>query len=216
MAEETGSISQKLRKTLGRILMNKLVAAIASIVFGVILLIWTGSALDVIVRIFGIILILSGLFSVIMFLVRRDGLPLSTASFVGGVVLAVLGASIYFNPAWLVSIFPIVMGIVIVLSGVSDLGETITLGQNGIGKWWVSLLISIVIIGLGLLILFNPMKFADAIVKVIGIVLIINGISDLYVIIKVRGIEKEVKQDIEAVETEGTVVDEAGQDSDKA
>ncbi|MCI2049220.1 MAG: DUF308 domain-containing protein [Lachnospiraceae bacterium] len=199
-----------LKKKVKGIMTDKIVAAVASILFGVILVVWTGSALATIVRILAVILIAAGAASIIIFFVRKSALLLDTASFVVGVILVLLGIMIAVYPDWLVAVFPVVMGIVIILSGIEDLGETFTLGHAGFGKWWVSLIISAALIALGLFVLFNPLKIAGAIIKVIGIILIINGAADLYVIFCLKTVAKDVRQDVQAVDVEAEEINDPG------
>ena len=103
----------------------------------------------------------------------------------------------------------------IIIHGLVDLQAALNIKRGGYEKWWVSLILALVTIVLGTLILVDPFSALDALLILIGIVLVFDGISDLYIILRISKVFHEVKdavedarQEADAVETEGTVADD--------
>ncbi|MDD2355859.1 MAG: DUF308 domain-containing protein, partial [Lachnospiraceae bacterium] len=74
----------------------------------------------------------------------------------------------------------------------------------------------IVMIALGLVLMLKPLGVANVIVKMIGIVLILNGVSDLYVIFGISSAAKEAKRAFNTVDAEATVVNDSSDRKDES
>ena len=86
--------------------------------------------------------------------------------------------------------------------------------RRGPGAAAMGLILSLVTLALGVLIILDPFSATNVLMIVIGIVLIFDGLSDMYLIAVLSKVFKEVKdavqeaeQEANAVETEGTVDD---------
>ena len=79
---------EKIKADLKKIRRGKVFAAIISLVIGVVLLVYPMTSLEVIVRMIGIALIISGLYAVLMFIV--NGEDRSVGALIGG-ILTMLG-----------------------------------------------------------------------------------------------------------------------------
>ena len=88
----------EIKSRIRKIKANKITAAVLSVVFGVILMIWSGAAITVAFKIFGAVLAVGGIVAVISFLVSHDNTALGLTSLIGGVVIIVLGAWIFMKP----------------------------------------------------------------------------------------------------------------------
>ena len=206
----------EIKSRIRKIKANKITAAVLSVVFGVILMIWSGAAITVAFKIFGAVLAVGGIVAVISFLVSHDNSSLGLTSLIGGVVIIVLGAWIFMKPEGLASLFPIIIGIIVIVSGISDIGEAIRMNKTSYSRWYGSLIIGIVMIALGLVLILKPLGVANVIVKMIGIVLILNGVSDLYVIFGISSAAKEAKRAFNTVDAEATVVNDSSDRKDKS
>lgn len=194
-------VAKKLRK----VTASKIFASVLSIVFGLVLLIWSDAAITIICQVFGAFLVIAGIVMVVSFLIDRDGIA-SVMSVIGGAVAIVLGAYIFAKPAGLAKFFAIILGIIILINGVIDIKEAVTMAQRHYPKWYLSLIIGIVISILGLLAVFRPMGLANVIVSFIGVVLILNGIFDIFVTGTANKAAKNIYQDVHAVDAEAREV----------
>ena len=162
-----------------KLLRNKMIPAILAIVLGVILIFAQKSALDLLVKIIGILMLVGAVFSVLMYLLTpyRDSMQLMTAA-----CGAVVGVFLFANPGVIVNIFPVMMGIVVILNGLSNLAKALSDRTDVL----FTVLCSIVMIVCGLLILIHPGVIADAIVLTIGVTLLVSGIMDLAMLHRIR------------------------------
>ena len=76
----------------------------------------------------------------------------------------------------------LIMGILVMISGLINLGETFVLTRNKYGKWWISLIVSIVTIAAGIFLVRNAFNLASLITRIAGGILVFDGISDLWVV----------------------------------
>jgi uncharacterized membrane protein HdeD (DUF308 family) len=57
-------------------------------------------------------------------------------------------------------------------------------------RWWAALILAAITFGLGLIILINPMDAFSALVAMIGVALVYDGVSDLWMILLLRKSKK--------------------------
>ena len=99
--------------------INMIVSMLIMIAVGIFLLIRPGDTLTTAVRIFGIALLVLGAVGVVSQLLQKD--DRSVISLIISAVEAVVGIIIIASPAFVVSLFPIVVGVIVALYGLSDL-----------------------------------------------------------------------------------------------
>ncbi|MDO4284742.1 MAG: DUF308 domain-containing protein [Eubacteriales bacterium] len=191
-----------------KIKTNRVIATLIGIILGVVLLVWPESSLIVLCQAVGLALAFGGIVAVVLYFVNHDGLMFSTVQLVFGVILAAIGIWIFARPARLVELVPTIIGLIVMINGIVDLSQTVTLGRQKYDKWWVSLIFAILTLVLGIVLIVKPFGIAAFITRVIGVVLIFNGLSDLWMISKISNDIKQMRQVIEAVDVEATEVTE--------
>lgn len=169
-----------------------ILAALLYIALGLVLLLWPGTTTTVICYAFGTILAVHGLVTIVSFFFSR------TAGFAFelllGIVSGALGVLFLVQPQIIISILPIAIGLFIVVDGLVNLKRAFELRRLEYSRWGVTLALSLVSVGLGLLVLFHPYLAAEALVMVIGGVLIYEGVSDLWAIFMLTRLTKELRK----------------------
>ena len=168
------TIQEKFRNAM----RNKVILAVASIVFGLVLVIWQRSAVDTLVRILGIILVAVAAVFILMYIFKQDKKP---GFLVAGIIMAIVGAFFLIRPDFIVTLFPFIMGIILIVSGVFDLANIISMPKGMQGKTGITV-VSIVIIAMGILCMFHPGAIANILILFIGIMYLFNGVFDLVVL----------------------------------
>lgn len=163
---------------------TRLITAAVYTALGAVLLLWPEGSLDLICRLFAIGLLASGVLGIILYLAKRD--ETNAVFLAGGICLTILGVFIFFSHDWLIAIIPAVLGIVVLIDGIANLYETITIRKNGIPGSGASLAISIVTIALGVILLFNPMKTAAFFTRIVGLIVLFNGATDIWMALKIN------------------------------
>ena len=185
------------------------IIALLTIACGVLFLIYGLHIAAIFCRVAGVILAVLGLYYVISFLLRKDGRPFGTwMEVLAGLVCIAIGVWMLVSPVSAIKYMQYVAAIIILLHGILDLQATFALLRVKASNWLFALILSIVTIGLGVWILLRPMSATTAIMTIMGIVLIIDGISDLFII---GGLSRAVRymemaeQEVNAIETDGTI-----------
>ena len=112
----------------------------------------------------------------------------------GILILADFGAFFLLQPKVVASILPVIMGIFIVIDGLLNLKRAFELHRLEYGRWFITLILSLVSVALGLLVVFQPYLAAEALIMLIGVVFIYEGLSDRWAIVKVTRLTKELRK----------------------
>ena len=166
------------------LLKSKLVPAILSIVLGIIIIIARRSAVDLLVKIIGGLVIAAAIGFIIVYLTRPDKeagnltmvLLTAGATALTGILIIVFAESI-------VNIFPIIMGIYLILNGMSHLAAGYAAPENRI----IAVIMGVLLIVLGILIVMQPSFLVDMLIIFIGAAFVVSGLSDLLIEKKVTG-----------------------------
>lgn len=100
-----------------------------------------------------------------------------------GIVLVLLGIWICTQPRIVLSIIPVVVGIIVVLHGLMDLQYTLDIRRTGNTKWWIALVAAIITLVVGLLLVFNPFTAYEVTMILLGIAMLYDGGSDLLLLV---------------------------------
>ena len=188
---------------------SSIAAAAVTILLGLFLAFWPGQSVSFLCMLLGAAIAVTGIIYFVGWLARRrEGVP---ALFVlPGVVLFALGAWLMTSPASVVQLVQYIFGAVLIFHGVVDLQGALALMGQGYSRWWVDLLLAVLTLALGVLVVVNPFGTFAALVTLIGLVLIYDGLSDLWIIHRlsrmVRDLERDLNGDI--IETRGRDLDE--------
>ena len=147
------------------------------ILIGMFLLIKPETTLHAISYFMGVALIIWGLVPIIQFFSNKETMQYLEFSFIIGVFALIFGIIIMIKPNIIGSIIPLLIGIWMVINGVTKLYYSLTL--NKLSSATVSIILSIIILICGLVLIFNPFKGAIILTKIIGISVIIYSILDL-------------------------------------
>ncbi len=154
---------------------NSLVYALASIVLGILMLIMQDAMVSLIVKVFAVVLIVYGVVEIVGYLTNKG--KKSTASLGIGILAACAGVFFLVFPEIIVNIFPIIVGVMLVLEGLTNV---IGAFRGKRKNWFINVIIGAVIIAVGLFFIFRAGTVIDVVVIIAGIALIINGLSYLF------------------------------------
>ena len=150
----------------------------------------------------GVVLLAGGIVRLVQYFVVRDGSMYTQMNLIMGIVLAVVGVWIVLKPDKVLAIIPIIIGIVIVLHGLNNLQQAVTLCKEKYDKWWVALILGLLTVGFGILLVCRPFAALDTVVMLIGIFLIYDGLSDIWIFSRIYRTAKVLKQEAEALDVE--------------
>ena len=176
--------------------INRAIFSAGALVLGIVLLIWPANSLLIIAKCIGIFLAGGGLAAGFMYYRDHDS-ALQSVLLVLAVVMLICGVVIFLHPEELIKLIPTIVGILVMVSGLINLGETFVLSRSKYGKWWLSLIIAVITIALGVFIISKAFSLAALITRIAGGVLIFDGVSHLWVISRIFKASKEAGSIVE-------------------
>ncbi len=196
-----------MERILKRIKANVIVSAFICIALGVILVAWPGLSVKVVCMAIGAVLVINGISRLLNFIFGRDGSVFSQMNLVMGIIITVIGGWILLQPGTIIAMIPILVGIIIVIHGINNLQQSVSLCQSQYDKWWVALLLGVITIGFGVLLIFNPFAAVDTLIRFIGLFLIYDGASDIWIMSRVSRNVKQARQEMDALTVDGKEVE---------
>lgn len=190
-----GSLLKKLKT-------NIVISAMLCIALGIVLVVWPDLSMKIVCIAVGAVLLIGGGVRLAVYFTAKDGSMYSQMNLIMGIVLAVVGIWILLKPDKVLAIIPIIVGIVIVLHGINDLQQAVTLHKDQYDKWWVALILGLLTVGFGVLLICRPFAALDTVVMLIGLFLIYDGLSDIWIVSRIYRTAKALKQEAEAVDME--------------
>ena len=191
-----------MKNLLKRIKANALLSALIYTVLGVVLLVWPELSTNVLCTALGLVLLVSGISDILEFVFQRDGSLYYNLQLGLGVILCAVGGWLLLRPTLIAVIIPRIIGVLVCFHGFKDFGDALTLRKNKSPQATAALLLGSITILLGVVLVVNPFSAFTTVVRIIGIVLIYDGISDLWITSEVS---KAVK--LADKELQGEVID---------
>ena len=186
--------------------IDRIIFAVGALVIGIILLVWPSTSLLIMGKCIGAFLAGGGIVAAFMFFQDHESVMKSVLLIMAAVML-ICGIVIFLHPDDLVKLIPTIMGILVLISGLINLGETFLLTRSKYSKWWVSLIVSIITIAAGIFLIRNAFNLASLITRIAGGILIFDGVSDLWVISRISKAQKDAEAEASAVDVTASVND---------
>jgi uncharacterized membrane protein HdeD (DUF308 family) len=187
---------------LRKIKANVVVSSLLCVALGVVLLVYPGDSMRIMGIAVGVVLALTGFVKIMDFVLNRDGSLYLQLNLFFGIVLMIVGAWIILEPEKMLSLIPLIIGVVITLHGLGKLRQAIELYHEQYERWWVAFLLGLLTAGIGILLIFKPFDALETVVQVIGAFLIYDGGSNLWIASRVYKTAKQAKQEAEALDVE--------------
>lgn len=169
---------------------------------GILLVIYPNTSLTIVCRAVGLIVLITG----VGFLIShaRGGFFswFHNLDLILGILFMILGGYILISPLGLLSIVPIVFGVLLIFHGISDFGQALQLWKCEADRWWLPMILAAITVVLGIVIMKNPFGTIDILMRIIGICLIYDGVSDLVIAGKFSGAIRDMKKFGEEVMSE--------------
>lgn len=188
-------------KLLERIRRMELLMAMISLILGVIMVIFPQKTMSVICYVIAGAILLYGVIDIISYFTSKSYEGNFSLTLLRGVVASVIGIIIFIRPSYLSTFIPIVLGILLIIDGITSIQKSVFLKNNNVYFWHISMTESILTLALGIFVLINPLSAQTAIIICLGISFIWYGITSvwnyLYVQKKINFIrEAELKNEI--------------------
>ena len=212
-----------IRKALG----VYVVFAFIFVVMGICFIAWPQISISVICYGLGTVVLVLGITKIVGFVKNKENNKTFLFQFnlVLGIFLAVVGGLLIIFPKLIMPLIPVIMGIVILADGVQKVKAGFDAKKMGHEKWALIELVALITCVFGISLIINPFDTSNAMIVLLGLSLLIDGVQNLIVIISTfklmsTMIPPEQLQDMEYKEEnipeapEGEVVTEEIKDED--
>ncbi len=188
-----------MKETLKRVKADVILSAVLCLALGIVLIVWSEETIRLLCRALAVGLVIIGVVNIISYFRDRS---LHVFSGILGLIVLLTGAWIFMKPESVVSLIPIVIGAILAVHGLQDLKLAIETKRNSYEKWWSILLMGIVSLVLGVLCIVHAFGVVALALKFIGIALIYDGLSDLWIVSRAAKAAKNKRLEEEALEAE--------------
>ena len=176
-------------------------AAAISLIIGAVLLMRPESSILWMCTAIGALILGAGVINLVSYFKGTGILSFFHLNLIIGVVLSIMGLWMVLKPESVVSAVQYVFGAIILVRALIDLQAAISLSRAGGNAKFAFIACAITLV-FGLLILLDPFKSLALLVRIIGAVLVFNGVNDLYLIFSLSNIDAAVAADCGPIEAE--------------
>lgn len=175
--------------------------SVLAIVLGVVFLVNPVGASDLIAKALGAIVAIGGLIAVIIYFKNRNDGFLAAGNLCIGILLICVGIFLISYSGITLTLLGFVMSVYLIIDGLVGVDSAIAMARSKRKGWSWHLVFSVVILAAGIIFLFRPFGAIKMSAKLLGIVLLFDGVTGLITAIRTgRIVPKEQIIDGEAVE----------------
>lgn len=158
---------------------NAVITSVMYVIVGLILTLFPASTARTIGYAFATVILIVGLGFLYRFLIKETAYSFVGNELVIGTVLVLASIFVYVRVDSVVSIIPVLLGIVVLVSGITKLQNAIGLRKMQYQGSTAVLAFAVLNIIFGLVLMFNPFSAVTTLIMLIGLGLIFSGITDL-------------------------------------
>lgn len=180
-----------MRELFNRVRADYLLSSILCIALGIIFIVMRGGVIDLLGSVLAIAMIVIG--SVYLGSFFLNFLTNGFSVLLGILILAV-GIWFLLQPAVIVSLIPIVIGVLLLFHGIRAIKEIADAKKYGYSAWGAGLALAVISIVCGLICVFDAFGVMEKAVILVGIILIFNGISNIWIALSASHAEREYRK----------------------
>ena len=170
-----------MKKTLNSV-AGVVLAAIFFILLGLVLLLWPELTSKIVCYCLGILILIFAVTRVVKFFTDKNVYFVFSFDLIVGLIAAGMGAFMLIRPDIVTAFLPFVIGLFLVFSSVLDFQKTFLLRDYGNSRWKSSLVLTCIKLIFGIALIAAPLFFGETFVRIIGVGLIYNGLSELWIV----------------------------------
>ena len=194
-----------MREFWGKVKGDMVFSALLCIVMGVVIFVWPAATIDLMCKVLAVGLIIFGAVQLASYFVKKMSSPLSG---ILGLIAALVGFWIYTRPESIVSVIPIVIGVILLIHGMQDVKMAFEAKRSKYAKWWSMLLMALISLVFGAICIVNAFGMVKLALKVIGVALIYDGVSDLWIVNRTGKAAKILREQQKVLDVDYKEVDE--------
>ena len=177
-------------------MFRNIIRGIFVFLVGLCLVVWPESASEILIKVLGVLLILSGVITVVYGLATNTfqnlkGMSLITLA--SAVLFIIAGAVLLARTSFFIELIGFVFGVILALYGLLQIIHTYNIAKGIRGRFWLYL-VPAIIFALGIAMCFFPRENIKLLCIIFGISLMILGAVELVLVFKFRAVAKRMQQ----------------------
>lgn len=180
---------------------DALLTGLLYIVLGIVALVIPETMEKALGYLIGAVLIVGGAVSMISYLLRDAHQNYYHNDFLHGLIGIAAGILVLNQVEFIISLIPVLLGILILVSGCSKLQDVIDMKRMEYGNWIVMLVFAVINVTLGILLVCNPFESALLLFRLLGAGLIFSGVTDCVIIVYFAGKIRKYTEKLRAVDS---------------
>lgn len=181
----------EIKKFFTKLKWEKLVTAIVAIVLGIVFVADPNGSGDAVCKVAGVAMIVLAAAMLIRYFTSAQLFP---ENLIFSAVLLLLGIFFIAKSGVVMTVLGLFFGIFLVIDGASKIRDGIDAAKAKIQGWWIWFILALLTIVLGILVMFG-----ESVMTLLGVSLIVDGVSDivttLWLSAGVRRVKKEIEKD---------------------
>ncbi|GFI03643.1 MAG: hypothetical protein HFI44_03055 [Lachnospiraceae bacterium] len=177
---------------------NYTISAAVCALLGLVLVIWPGATSQIICMLLGGVLLAYGILQIAIYLFNRERTIILQGMMLLGIVFAVIGLWILLKPEMIIMAVPVIVGVLIVIHGLHNIIQALALKKDGYENWWLAFVLGMLTVIFGGVLICNPFKAIELVVRIIGVFLIYDGVSDIWILSRVFKVKRDKERIIDA------------------
>lgn len=177
---------------------NYTISAAVCALLGLVLVIWSGATSQIICMLLGGVLLAHGILQIAIYMLNRERTIILQGMMLLGIFFAVIGLWILLKPEMIIMAVPVIVGVLIVMHGLHNVIQAFALKRDGYENWWLAFILGMLTVIFGSVLIFNPFKAIELVVRIIGVFLIYDGVSDIWILSRVFKVKRDKERIIDA------------------
>lgn len=188
-------------KILKEMKWDALLTGLLYIVLGIVALVIPETMEKALGYLIGVVLIIGGAVSMISYLLRDAHQNYYHNDFLHGLIGIAAGIVVLNQVEFIISLIPVLLGVLILISGCSKLQDVIDMKRMEYGNWIVMLVFAVINVVLGILLICNPFQSALLLFRLLGAGLIFSGATDCFITVYFAGKIRKYTQKFRTVDS---------------
>jgi uncharacterized membrane protein HdeD (DUF308 family) len=188
-----------MKELMRRIRADYMLSSLLCIAMGVVFIVNPDDVSSVIGTVCAAVLIIIGLVYLGSYFLHVVTNGISAAM---GAVVLLLGVWVLLQPQIVTTLVPIVIGVVLLAHGVRGFRESLATRKFGSDAWGIGAVLSVISMVLGVVCIVEAFGIVTFAIKVIGVALIYNGISNIYIAIASSRSERRYRKNHGTIDVE--------------
>lgn len=151
---------------------SAIIESLATIILGILLIVWQDAVVQALGYVVGTILVIKGAYQIICYFVAKGQNNIFDNNLLGGVISLLIGIAFLFIGEEIVNVFRIIVGIWMIYEALIRMNTAIKLHAVGIKAWSYVVILALMMLVLGVFITF----YQGAVISLIGWMMILTGV----------------------------------------